>query len=67
MVTDRIGKNVRRYRLMKHLTQEQLGYRVGISRRHVQRIESGDCKPGRDTLISIGIVLHLKPGDLIGL
>ena len=38
----RIGKNIKRERMFRKITQAQLGQRVGLSKRHIQYIEVGE-------------------------
>ena len=37
----RIGKNIKRERMFRKMTQEQLGRKVGLSKGHIQYTEAG--------------------------
>jgi transcriptional regulator with XRE-family HTH domain len=50
----RFGQNVCKLRMAKALTQEKLAEKADISRRHLQRIESGEKNP------SVGIIAGLR-------
>ncbi|SDI14272.1 Helix-turn-helix [Alteribacillus persepolensis] len=40
-VNERIGQNIKCYRLRKKLTQEELAQKTGISKSHVSYLEAG--------------------------
>lgn len=44
-VLNRLGKNLKKYRLQKKLTQEQLAEKVGIHPTYVGKLESGKNNP----------------------
>ena len=41
----RVGKNLRRYRLLKGISQETLAHQSGVARAYVGRIECGVQNP----------------------
>ena len=51
--TKKIGSGIKRYRLAKNLSQQNLAEKVGISYRYVAEIESGGKVPKLKTFISI--------------
>lgn len=58
----KIGLNILHYRKEQRLTQEQLANlcgEVGMSRNHIQRIETGAAGCSVDTLISIAKALDI--------
>ena len=58
----KIGLNILYYRKEQRLTQEQLAAlcgEKGVSRNHMQRIESGAAGCSVDTLIDIANALHV--------
>ena len=54
-----IGLNILHYRKEQGLTQEQLAEKCGISRNHMQRIETAACSCALDTLIEIADALKI--------
>jgi len=55
----KIGLNILHYRKEQRLTQEQLAEMCGLSRNHIQRIETGAAGCSVDTLIEIAAVLNV--------
>lgn len=58
----KIGLNILYYRKEQRLTQEQLADlcgEAGVSRNHIQRIETGAAGCSVDTLIDIANALHV--------
>ena len=58
----KIGLNILYYRKEQRLTQEQLADlcgESGVSRNHIQRIETGAAGCSVDTLIDIANALHV--------
>ena len=56
---------IKKYRLLKHLTQEQLAEEIGISWRHLQRLESDEEKTTVKTLKKIVKVLDIPDKDIL--
>ena len=48
-----IGKNIKRIRLEKEMTLEQLAEKLGKSYPHIQAIESGRSQPKDETILHI--------------
>lgn len=46
-------------RKRRHLTQKELGARVGLSQKHVSEIENGKISPRYDTVLELFRVLDL--------
>lgn len=59
-----VGKNVRKYRKMKGLTQERVAVEAGITSEYISRIENGKENPTVEVLFKIARVLEV---DLIEL
>ena len=53
MKLDTIGKNIRKYRLLKKLRQEDLAEKAGLSINYVGAIERGEKVPSLETLLAI--------------
>jgi transcriptional regulator with XRE-family HTH domain len=60
----RVGQNVCKLRTKKILTQEQLAEKADISRRYLQRIESGEKNPTVDVLTKLRRALNCTWNDL---
>ncbi len=59
-----IGKNIKKARLAKHLTQEQLAVQIGKGLNFVGKIEVGFSHPSLNTLIDISKILKIEIKDL---
>lgn len=59
------GANIRRLRLERGLTQEDLAGEAGIAMRHVGRIERGESSPTVDLLGKLATVLGVHPQALL--
>lgn len=53
MGLESIGNNIRKFRLMKKIRQEDLAEKVGLSTNYVGAIERGEKIPSLDTLVAI--------------
>jgi transcriptional regulator with XRE-family HTH domain len=62
-----IAANVRRTRLRRGLTQEQLAERSGIEARTVQLLESGHANPTAAVMVMVAVALDIEPGTLFRL
>jgi transcriptional regulator with XRE-family HTH domain len=60
-----VGSNVRRFRLKKGWTQEQLADRCGISQQYISGLESGRRNPTVVTLFELAQALGVRPVDLL--
>jgi transcriptional regulator with XRE-family HTH domain len=60
----RVAKNVRRLRLGKHLTQEQM-VDYGFNYRYFQKIEAGQVNLTLGSLIRLATALNCKIDDLL--
>ena len=53
MQLDTIGKNIRRYRLMKKFRQEDLAEKAGLTTNYIGMVERGEKIPSLETFIKI--------------
>lgn len=60
-----LGDFIQKYRQQYGWTQEELGWRTGITREHVGRIERGKCIPSVQTLYDLEKALNLPECSLV--
>lgn len=60
-----VGKNVRHYRQLKGLSQEDLADLTGLHRTYIGDIERGERNFGITNLVRIAIALAIPPSLLI--
>ena len=69
MELESIGKNIRKYRLMKKLRQEDLAEKAGLSINYVGAIERGEKVPSLETLLviinALGVSADMILADVI--
>jgi transcriptional regulator with XRE-family HTH domain len=53
----KLGKRIRRLRLIKGISQQELSFRTEISRNQIGRIERGEINTGISTLLEISVGL----------
>ena len=61
-----LGKNIRKYRKQRGLTQEQLAETVSISAVFMSQIENAKGKPSLETTVNIANALNVGIDVLIG-
>ncbi|MGC1269517.1 MAG: helix-turn-helix transcriptional regulator [Croceibacterium sp.] len=61
---DLVGKNIKRIRVAKGVSQEQLAFDASIDRSYLGGIERCDENPSVDTLDKIATVLGIELADL---
>ncbi len=61
----KIGAKIKKYRLEKNLSQEQLGELIAINAHHISNIEVGRKYPSLELIISISNVLSVTPDDIL--
>lgn len=64
-VSIKIGKNVRRIREKKEITQEKLAFDADLNRAYIGYIERGERNPSTETLVKIAKALKVSPKDLL--
>lgn len=57
------GVHLRRARLEKRLSQEELAEFAGISPRHMSFLETGRSRPGRDVVLRLGDALDMSASE----
>jgi transcriptional regulator with XRE-family HTH domain len=62
----RIGDNLKRQRIRKALTQEDLAQQAGLTTASVARIERNETEPRMSTLRKLAKALDLDPAELVG-
>jgi putative transcriptional regulator len=55
----RLGKEIKKARIEKEMSQQALGLATGIPYRHLSAIERGDINPRWDTVVKLARVLDL--------
>jgi len=63
-IRTRVGRAIRRLRLLRGLSQERLAEIAGSSGKHLGAIERGDANVTLDILGRIAAALTVDPGDL---
>jgi transcriptional regulator with XRE-family HTH domain len=61
-----VGKNVRRLRLQKGMTQEELAFEAEIDLTYVGGIERGRRNPSLMVLVRIAKALGVPPSEAVG-
>jgi transcriptional regulator with XRE-family HTH domain len=62
----KIGDNLKRQRVRKALTQEELARKAGLTTASVARIERNETEPRMSTLRKLAKSLDIDPADLVG-
>ncbi len=60
-----VGRNVRKFRLERGMTQEQFADVSGFSQQYISSLESGKRNPTIVTLHDLAQALGVKPADLL--
>lgn len=63
-ILEKLGQNLKKYRLKKGLTQEFLAEKVGIHPTYVDKLESGKNNPSIKMLYKITRTLEIKLPEL---
>jgi len=64
---DNIENQVRKIRIEKHMTQEELGHKVRLTRQSIIAIEKGRFTPSIHTVLMISRALDTSIGNLFWL
>ena len=59
------GKALRRFRIAKNLTQEQLGLEAGLRRTFISSLELGQKQPSITTIQKLAVVLEISMSKLL--
>lgn len=64
-----IGENLKKYRMQKHITQDALAEKAGLSKNYISQIELGNKNPSVESLIkiinAIGVSADLILSELV--
>ena len=63
--SDSFGVVLRKYRLEKELTLEQLSERVGVAHSFIHRLETGKKQPSLRMILKLATALGVRPGELV--
>lgn len=63
-VIKRLGKNIKRYRLLAGLTQEELAEQANVHQTYIGKIELGQCSPSIKLLFIISRKLKVKLSNI---
>ena len=58
------GERIRKYRKMRHMTQQELGEAVGLSSPAIRNYELGNREPGKEQIEAIAKALKVAPSAL---
>lgn len=61
----KIGKNIKKARKERRLTQSEVAQKAGIHPNYYSRIERGELQPALDTLEKIFKVLKVKSSEIL--
>lgn len=61
----KLGKNIRKYRNMRGMSQDDLGEKVGCCTSHIGMIKNGHTKPSLEILVRIANALNVTPDMLL--
>jgi DNA-binding XRE family transcriptional regulator len=57
----KVGKKIRRARLLARLEQAELAAKVGCSRNHISSLENDKCQPSLELWLKLCKVLKIDP------
>ncbi len=61
----KFGDNLKKIRIMKKLSQEDLAEKVNVSRQSISKWETGDAYPTMNNLLKLCKIFHCKINDLV--
>ena len=61
-----IGKQIKKYRTQKGISQEELGRIISVNSEHLSRVETGRKYPSLELTIMIANALEVSVDDLLG-
>jgi transcriptional regulator with XRE-family HTH domain len=64
-VAMRFGENLRRFRMRRGLSQEDVAYDAGLHRTEIGLLERGERVPRIDTVAKLAAALSASPGSLM--
>ena len=63
-IAKQLGERIRQLRNTKHMSQEELSFKAGISPAHLGQIERATKNPTIDTIATISVALDVAVTDL---
>lgn len=60
-----VGKNIKKYRALKNMSQEDLAEQLNVTRQAVSNWETGKTQPDIETLHNISMILDVSIEELI--
>lgn len=60
-----LGKNIRKYRKLRELSQEELAFRISSARNYIGCIERAEKLPSLNTVFDIASELQIDIKDLL--
>ncbi len=60
-----VGSRIRKYRLERGITQEDLAFQINTSAAYISNIERGIKKPSLQKLVEIASVMHVTVNDFL--
>lgn len=64
-INEKVGFKIRKYRMKKGWTQEQLAFEADLHRAYIGQIERGEKNLGLQNLEKIARALKIRPRDLM--
>ncbi len=61
----KFGDNLKKIRILKKLSQEDLAEKVNVSRQSISKWETGDAYPTMNNLLELCKIFHCKVSDLV--
>ncbi len=61
----KFGENLKKLRKKKNISQEELAFRVGVSRQSVSKWECGESYPTMENILLLCNIFHCKLNDLV--
>jgi len=63
-IYQKIGKNLRKYRLLKGFSQEELAEQLGVNSKYIGHVERFERYVGLKKLIKLSFILEIELKDL---
>lgn len=64
---EQIGKNIKKFREMREISQEKLAEKVDLSREYIVRLERGQKSPSLKTVFNIADTLGVQLKDIFNM
>ena len=64
-VREQFGQILRKHRISRQLTQEELAFRAGMNVTYLSDIERGRSSPSLVLLVDLSLALSLHPSELL--